>query len=83
MEVVAERPRLVTGEDLPGESLLLGHEAKQSVEGHLLDRLRGGPVELATDVKPLGVGVDSELSIPSLIVAWSSVGLGSVIVFIG
>ncbi len=28
---------------------------------HLLDRLRGAPVELATDVKPLGVGVDAEL----------------------
>ena len=32
-----------------------------AVEGHLLDRLRGGSVELATDVEPLGVGVDAEL----------------------
>ena len=44
-----------------GEALLFGHEEQQPVEGHLLDRLRGGSVELATDVKPLGVGVDSEL----------------------
>ena len=61
MEVIAESAGLVTSEDLAGKSLLLGHEAKEAVEGHLLDRLRGGSVELATDVKPLGVGVDAEL----------------------
>ena len=57
----AEGPRLVTGEDLSREALLFRHKTQQSVEGHLLDRLRGGPVELATDVKPLRVGVDAEL----------------------
>ena len=61
MEVVAERPGLVTRIDLSSKALLFGHEAQQSVEGHLLDRLRGGSVELATDVEPLGVGVDTEL----------------------
>jgi hypothetical protein len=34
---------------------------QQSVEAHLLDRLRGCSVELPGDVKPLGVGVDAEL----------------------
>ncbi len=62
MEVVAERPGLVTRIDLSSKALLFGHEAQQSVEGHLLDRLQGGlPVELAIDVEPLGVGVDTEL----------------------
>ena len=54
MEVVAEGPGLVAGEDLASE-------AQQSVEGHLLDRLRGGSVELTGDVEPLRVGVDAEL----------------------
>ena len=60
MEVVSERPGLITSEDLEREALLFGHEAKEAVEGHLLDWLRGGSVELAGDVKPL-VGVDAEL----------------------
>lgn len=54
------------GEELPphggiGKAELdvaLDTTKQQSVEGHLLDRLRGGSVELATDVKPLGVGTD-------------------------
>lgn len=41
--------------------LLLGHEAEEAVEGYLLDQLWGGPVKLATDIKPRGVGVDPEL----------------------
>jgi signal transduction histidine kinase len=48
--------------DLIGESggIIVDH-MQQAIEGHLLDRLRGGPVELAGDVKPLGVSVDAEL----------------------
>ena len=61
MEVVTEGTGLVTRIDLSSEALLFGHKTQQSVEGHFLDRLRGGSVELTTDVKPLGVGVDSEL----------------------
>lgn len=47
--------------NLTSEALLIGHKTQQSVEGHLLDRLRGGFAKLATDVKPLGMGVDAEL----------------------
>ena len=61
MEVVAEGSGLITRIDFWSEALLFSHKTEQSVEGHFLDRLRGGSVELATDVKPLGVGVDSEL----------------------
>jgi hypothetical protein len=42
-------------------SLLLGHEAQQPLEGHLLDRLRRCAVDLPADEMPLGVGVDAEL----------------------
>ena len=57
----AAQDRLVTSENLAGKALLFGHKTQQPVEGHFLDRLRGGSVELATDVKPLGVGVGAEL----------------------
>lgn len=61
MEVVAEGSLLIKSENLASKSLLFGDEVQQAVEGHLLDRLRGGPVDLAGDVKPLGVGADAEL----------------------
>ena len=51
----------IINNNLSSEALLLGHEAKESVEGQLLDRLRGGAIDLAGGVKPLGVGVDTEL----------------------
>ena len=43
------------------KNFLLTNRTQQPVEGPLPDRLRGGSVELAGDVKPLGVGVDAEL----------------------
>ena len=61
VQVVAERARLIARVDLPGQALLFGHEAHKPFEGHLLDRLRRGPVHLPGDVKPLGAGVNSEL----------------------
>jgi hypothetical protein len=54
---------------------------QQPFEGHLVDWLRVGPVDLQGDVKLLGYLAWA--SIPSLIVAWSSVEVGSVVVFIG
>ena len=56
----AQQGLVVTEFDSQVESVLPGHEAEQALEGHLLDRLRSGPVELPGDVKPLGVGVDPE-----------------------
>lgn len=61
VEVVAERPRLIASEDIPGEALLFGHEAQEPLEAHLLDRLRSRSVDLSAHVKPLRVGVDAEL----------------------
>ena len=54
-EAAGENPlaggsRLVAGEDLAGEALLFGDKTQQPVEGHLLDRLRRGSVELTGDV---------------------------------
>ena len=51
----------IINNNLSSYALLVGHEAKESVEGQLLDRLRGGAIDLAGGVKPLGVGVDTEL----------------------
>ncbi len=53
--------RFVTSENLAGEALLQADEAQKALEGHLLNGLWRGPVELAGDVKPLGVGVDPKL----------------------
>jgi hypothetical protein len=41
--------------------LRFGHQAQEPLNGHLLDWLRGGAVDLPPDVIPLGVGVDAEL----------------------
>lgn len=43
------------------QSLLLGHEAQQPLEGHLLDGLRRGAVDLPSDEIPLRVSIDAEL----------------------
>jgi len=43
-----------------GEARPVADLPTQHLEGQLLDRLRGGPVKLETDIKPLGVGVASE-----------------------
>lgn len=58
VQVVPESTGLVASVDLPGQPPLLGNEAKQSLEGHLLDRLWRGLVNLARHVKPLGMGID-------------------------
>lgn len=79
MEVVAEGSRIITSENLASKALLFGDEVQQAVDAHHLDRLRGGPVELAGDIKPLGVGVDAKLDRG---VEWSSVGLTCVWIFI-
>jgi len=60
VQVVAEGTGLVAGVDFAGERLLFGHEAQQRLESHLLDRLRGGPVQLSRHVIPLRMGVDTE-----------------------
>ena len=60
-EVIAEGPRLVAGEALSVEAPLLDDEARQAVDDHHLGRQRSGPVALAIDGEPLGVGVDAEL----------------------
>lgn len=52
---------ILLGEEFSGEAPLLGDEVWQPVDGHLLDRLRSGPVELAVDVKPLGEGLERRL----------------------
>ena len=61
VQVVPESTGLVASVDLPGQPLLPGNEAKQPVERHFLDRLRSGPVNLACHVKPLGMGIDTQL----------------------
>ena len=71
--MVDEGARFVAGEYLAVESLLLGDEAQEAVEGHLLHRLRGGSVELTGDVESLGVGVDPELDRG---LEFSRIGLG-------
>ena len=62
---------ILLGEEFSGEAPLLGDEVWQPVDGHLLDRLRSGPVELAVDENHL-VRASSE----GLIAARSSVGGG-------
>jgi hypothetical protein len=61
VQVIAESAGLVTCVDFAGEALLIDNEAQQRLEGHLLHRLRRGPVEFSGDVIPLRVGVDAEL----------------------
>jgi hypothetical protein len=60
MQMISERPRLVTGVDLPGQFLLPGDKEEQLLKGHLLDRLWRGAIDLTAHVVPLGMRVDAK-----------------------
>lgn len=51
----------MTGVHFARQTLLLGNEVQQTLEGHFLQRLRRGAVDLPADIIPLCVGVDAEL----------------------